>query len=732
MSRALRHTGNVLLSFGLGLSLLTALAGSLSFWSSEHPDLFPAARYGMIPGVLLVALGLLVIKSSDTQLRLSAAGFAWTLLPLFLIDWLTRSYNLFQGPFIRGELILGLFAAFLILNARGWRALRIFSLCSLALLACAFLFESQGRILSSDDHPSFFYRLSLLKSQFPQIPFYYPYWNAGIDQRDFFATGSLNIFLLLWPIIRFFDLAHSYNILIAITLFCLMPVSVYTASRISGGRPTAALFSAVLAICSSLLWYRWALKYGTMGFVASASLIPLNLALLNRLIFEPQRWNSKFTFLTIASLCLMLLWGPSGLVFIPLALMAAPKIPQLFKLPHFRHVALGVLLLSLPWITIFYSVSQVGKFVSTKRPSYEMMADEKSPQYNQGKPSTSSDNKSVSPRQTLKVLRETSVSTNPLLILLLVPGLAALRRRQRGSWVATTVWLIVLGTTLSQVKPQLELDRMLVILSICSSIPVALALQRLFISSVYNRTHLFAARLPAYFALAFFLTGPFATSFLLRNRGYDTYSFRTASSEKLVQMIRDNAGDGRVVFTGFVLHDFSHGHLAPLPLLTGVPSVASSPFHDQWSYKELFPSEAFSQGVGAVEKLLDLYNSTLVVGHEERWVNFLRENKDHYALVGEALPFTVFRRKQANPSYFVQGQGQILKQNDNSIELTLSSAEAVLKFRYFPFLRSNLCNVQGVPSELGFQFIKLSACPLNETIKIESCGTWCRVLQGGS
>lgn len=727
MPRALKHPGNVLSSFGLGLCLLTGLAGSVAFWSGEYGDIFPASRYSVLPGVILLALGLAISYRDRSPLRLSSHGFAWSLLALFFIDWLTRSYNLFQGPFIRGELILAFCAALLLIHNRAWRALRIFALCSVALLACAFLFESQGRVLSSDDHPSFFYRLSLLKSQFPTIPFYYPYWNAGIDQRDFFATGTLNVFFLVWPLIRFFDLGSTYNIVVTIVLFIFMPLSVYLAARLSGAKPTASVFASVLALTSSLLWYRWALKYGTMGFIASASLIPLNLALGIRLTLAEKVWPQKLTFLSILSFSLMLFWGPSGLVFLPLAALSLTKLPRLIGQAHFRHVAFGIAVLSIPWMITFYSVSQVGKFVSTARPSYQMMADEKSPQYNQGKPSAAAGAEALSLRQALKTLRETSVSTNPLLFILIIPGLAALSPRQRWPWVATCLWLLFLGSIGSQIKPQLELDRMLVILSLLSSIPVAKVLERLIVSGALYRSNFLTLRLPAAFALAFFLCAPFATSYLLRNRGFDSYSFFSPTSERLVQMIRENAGDGRVVFTGFVLHDFSHGHLAPLPILTGVPSVASSPFHDQWTYKELFPSSAFEQGIEAVERLLDLYNSSLVVGHEERWVNFLRENKEYYSLVGEALPFTVFKRKQAKLSYFMQGTGTLLSQQTDGLSLKVSTPEVVLKFRYFPFLRADKCKIEGSQSEVGFALIKLSACPLDEEIHIQSCGTLCRI-----
>jgi len=73
-----------------------------------------------------------------------------------------------------------------------------------ALIAGVFISYADGRLLFSDDHPSFLYRLQLLMDEFPSIPFYNTEWNAGYSAREFFPSGVLNVFFLSAPILYFF------------------------------------------------------------------------------------------------------------------------------------------------------------------------------------------------------------------------------------------------------------------------------------------------------------------------------------------------------------------------------------------------------------------------------------------------------------------------------------------------------------------------------------------------
>jgi hypothetical protein len=715
-----RQKAGILISFGLGLVILFGLAGSMSLWTSDNFELFGAARYSLLIACVPIAIGLILTQASG--LTLDPRGFALALPLLFVIDWLPRSYNLLQGPHLRGELFLAGLLGWLVMRSKNWNWLRWYCAATALILGVTFLVEAQGRLLTSDDHPSFLYRLWLLKSEFPHIPFYYPGWNAGIDQRDFFATGSLNVFLLFAPFIYLLPIEQFYSELIAAVLFLLPALSLYLTARLLHFRPTTALFACCLGLCSSLLWYRWGLKYGTMGFIASSSLVPLNLALLSKLLTAPQAMSTRLYVLLFCTVSVMLLWSPSGLIFIPSAFYALFHIRSLCRERRFIYLVVGLIAVNLPWIVLFMSVSKIGSFVQTAKPSYSTMAEESTPK---GKPHLEQAPQTAGElfKTTLKTLRQTSVSANPLLLFLTIPGLFILTRRSRLLWTIHSLWLLLLGAVIAQYRPQLELDRMLVVLAFTSAIPAARSLQ----SIIALRNSCFASRVSFASTLAFLLVSPLATGSLLRNRSFDTFSFAAPRMEQLQDLIKTHTGEGRVVFSGFVLHDFSHGHLAPLPLLTGKPIVASSPFHDQWTYKELFPKKVVDEGDAAIEALLDSYNATVVVAHEERWVEYFRSRRAKYQVLGEALPFTVFKRLQYMPTYFSKGAGQILEQTNSAVVVQLDTADADLKFAYFPFLRSSLCSLESVESAARKPFIRLRNCPLHTPIRIEACGTWCRV-----
>src|SRR5690606_34615165 len=106
----------------------------------------------------------------------------------------------FQGPSIRGELLLSALIAVVLLQRRLFFTVLPWGvLLSGAFCWYFFLQEAGAELLFSDDHSTFVYRLTILRDTFPYIPFYNPQWNAGLDARDSFATGVLNLFFLSMP-----------------------------------------------------------------------------------------------------------------------------------------------------------------------------------------------------------------------------------------------------------------------------------------------------------------------------------------------------------------------------------------------------------------------------------------------------------------------------------------------------------------------------------------------------
>lgn len=707
MAQTESNRSSLLFSFALGLSLAFAAMGAVRVWSGAGPTIFPALRCSIL--AVLPFMGFIAVWARRRGERLSADpfGFALSLGALFLTDWLTRPYNLLQGPVIRGEIILGAAAgAFFIGKSVKFPAARAL-LISLTIMCSSFLTESAGRLLFSDDHAAFIYRLSLLKNNFPNIPFYFPLWNAGIDARDFFATGSLNFFLIFWPLLKFFEISVVYNWCIAVLLFAILPASIFTASRILSVEKCGAALAALLGACSSLLWYRWALKYGTVGFSVSAALVPLVFALWVKVLNRDRFLTAIDAFGLITVTSLMLFWSPSVLVFVPAAAACLFALPRLIKKKYVISVLALLAVINIPWMGLFVTSSKVTSFVSNQK---EVAA-------NRGQGLSDDSDKSVRPmpRRALGTVRENSVSTNPVIIFLCLPGLLLLRRDSRAIFAATALWLLILGSVISEYKPQLELERMLVILGIILSIPAGAAA-----SHVLNNCKTGLQKTAAVILCGFLAASPLSASALLHNRLYDHYFFREPIVDRVIQAIKEFSGGGRALFSGFILHELSRGHIAPLALEANVPLAAKTPFHDKWRYESIFPAEVLQGPDSAMDRFLDLYNAGFILAHEPNWGKYFTDRKDKYNLKFSDGRFSGFTRNGFKSNYFLEGRGEIISQTESSIRLKVETKNAVLKFTYFPFLKSTSCKIGGRKVEFNLVFIALADCPINQKIEISS------------
>ncbi|MCB0355005.1 MAG: hypothetical protein KDD64_15845, partial [Bdellovibrionales bacterium] len=359
---SVRRCSTLLFSVGCAILLFIAASPHPRFWDQYGSYLFSRPLYPFLVGILLAGVGFALGK---WKIRFRSEIFALFLIPVFLTNWLTRDYNLLQGPPIRGELLLGAVLTFFLLRVRSdyRKVLSIWTVLVLVMFIWSFLAASGGRIIFSDDHATFQMRLELLKRNFPNIPFYFPLWNGGLDARDFFATGSLNFFLVFSPIVYLFDVSQSYNYLIAALLFGVCPGAMWLAARIQGLPKPAPALAALLGVTVSLLWYRWALKYGTIGFVTSVSLLPLNLAILSQVLDKNRELSLGLALLAVGTVTLTLFWSLSGFVFLPGIALALYRIRDVLKKRFSVLVVVLLLLVNIPWITMFLSVSNVENFV---------------------------------------------------------------------------------------------------------------------------------------------------------------------------------------------------------------------------------------------------------------------------------------------------------------------------------------------------------------------------------
>lgn len=716
----LHRYSSILFTVSVVAFIFSLLRGNGYLWDKELLLLIPGYATRGITLLAATGGGIFAFKARRAP---TIAPLWLSLAPLlvFFSDWLSRDYNLFQGPAIRGELILASIAAYLLITTK--RGGIFYYLCYLSAALCfgCFLVETDGRLLYTDDHSTFFYRLSLLKTNFPRIPFYNPLWNGGIDARDFFASGSLNIFLIFSPIIYLFDLSLTYNHIIGALLFLLLPLSLYLSVRIEGGSRLAGSLAGTLGLSTSLLWYRWALKYGTLGFLTASVLLPLNLVLARRLLTkELVTWRDALPL--IVTFSLMLLWTPSGLVFLPLGGAALLSARRLLKSRVVIGTAFALLLLNLPWITLFWSVSKVSSFVQAESVSVS----KEQAEAHQTVTTTRHfrhRNGSVDLLKSLHILRDAAVTIHPLILFLGIPGIALLTRRSRTLFALVALWLLFLGTVMVPIKPQLELDRMLLILAMILTIPTSFVLETL-IREGERKGIVWRAAISL--VLGFLLVGPITAGAVLRNRSVEQYRVASDEVTKLEEAIRAFGGAGRVLFSGCVVHELNEGHLAPLVLRTGHPLIASSFVHNLWHYTQVFPFEYIKENKSGIERYLDLYNVTAVFAHEPEWRRYFSSN-EKYQEVWRGERFILYTR-QTTPSYLLEGEGEVMQQ-DNKVIVTPRSERLVLKFNYLPFLKSSACKLSPHRISESVTFIELSECPLATPVTIEADTPWKRIGQ---
>lgn len=699
------------------------LSGPVGFWSHSTVVI----QHGGKVGAVLLAIGALLFvvqRHSILHDPVPVTLLGLTLSLFFFSGWHEYSYNLIQGPTTRGELLFFGFCGFCIAK---WsppklQTLLFFTLGSLALLIGIFFLSSRGEILFSDDNPTFLYRLILLNQNFPFIPFYNPLWNAGMEARDFFATGALNVYLLSTPLLVFLEPQTLYRFIHPTLLFLFLPICIYYAARLFELPKSSALLSSVLAVAGNLAWYRWSLQYGTLGFVTSSALVPLVLGVVYRFLSTDIRLPLAVAAVFLTTL--MLFWTPTGLIFVPAFLIGLTLLPKLLRKTYFVPVIVVLALLNLPWIVLFWSASGVGSFLSSEAPSFAQQAEmaEASQLSDAPKKSPpSSSHKSYKTKKNLfhcgifRLIREAAVPTNPLILLFGAVGILLLRPLARLTYLFTGTWLVFLGGVIALLKPQLELDRMLVILTLLLSIPAGAVFGVLW----EERAGLWR-KVGFGIAFAYLVVGLLSVGSILLARTRIPIYFEEPEVVNLTRAIQEHAREGRVLFSGFVLHELSHGHVAPLAGFTGVPLMASSPVHSLWRYQQIFPAEFLHRGEKGILEYLGLFNVSAVTAHERYWKEYFLDRPDFFHLEWKGKRFWLFSVTQFQDSYFFTGSGRVLFQNSSSIRVRIDSPSAVLKFRYLPFLTSTGCQLREKDVSPSVSFVELFDCRPGETVEIRA------------
>lgn len=661
--------GTILSSLGIFLIITSLVFGSFHIQVPFFIHILGSTKVTLSLGVLFFLLGR---ELSTKTLKL--------LVPLSIVflgvsHLATHRFFFLQSTPFRWNYLAALVLGFILARFIGIKrsGFLLFAL-SIILPLSGFFITSEGRLLFSDDHPSFLYRLLLLWEEFPSIPFYSPQWNGGYDAREFFPSGSLAPFFMGFPLFLLFGIKDSYNLLASFLVFVLPSLSVYFASRKLGQNKTASCYSAIVAGASSSLWFTWGLTYGTLGFLVSASLAPWCYSFA-------ATYSRSSKLLGIFIFSLSLFWPLGGVIILPALLLLIKKRAFLF-----------LLILSaihLTWIPIFLSASKVGSFVQAEN----------------------SERKKPSITETpLETFRENFEKANPLILFL---GSVLVIRKKFISLVA--LYLLLLGVGVPMIKPHLEFDRMLVVLFLTLSIPLGALLASI------------KGKISQGLLLALLCLSIFQTTKISLNKTPIIFHFEGSESKFVTEEMKRLKPEGRVLFAGFTLHELSGGHVAPLPELTNTQMMASRYQHDTWKYQDIVPLDYREKGSKGINEYLKLYNVEYIITHDNFWGAWYQKRADAYQKTSEEKKFRIFKRLRFSSDWTLEGELLELKQNRNSIELVPLSSDLTIRFNYLPFLRSSDCEISGSDISSQIKFISLKNCPIGKKIVIKSISPFSRI-----
>jgi hypothetical protein len=427
----------------------------------------------------------------------------------------------------------------------------------------------------------------------------------------------------------------------------------------------------------------------------------------------------------------MLFWSPTGLIFLPLIIAGLIKTFTQSSIARRKIIVTAIILatINLPWIAVFWSVSKVGTFLNANVAATKNVqltaegADKKEVSYFRHKKD------SLSVIKVFDFAREHLASYNPIILFLLIPGLFFIRADFRLYFALSILWLGALGLIAVKLVPQLELDRMLIVLAILGSIPAAAAVEGIFnklrgteesrLKNIY--------RFLTMLICGYIFASSMALAEIAQRRTTNDFKFGAANSEDIIPVLAEYGKSGRVIFSGCITHEMDGGHLAPFTDISGAPLVASSQAHDIWWYKQVIPDEFITRKDEGIEQYFNLMNASVVTAHERRWREYFAARPDQYKLTNEIGFFQFYKRLNHIDNYFLEGSGKVLEQKNSLLKIRLDSKEAVIKFRYFPFLKTDNCSISPEVVSESLTFIKIDNCSAGSEVIIKAKPAWQRL-----
>lgn len=550
-----------------------------------------------------------------------------------------------------------------------------------AYLAWVLISTTGGHPLYRDDHPSFLYRLWLIKESFPRIFFYNPFWNGGYIGTELVATGSLALGYLAMPFTAIFGIENVYTPILVVIFIGAIPWITYLTIRSLGVDRLPAYLAAFLSLGTNRYFFLNFLTFGTTPSLLISFLVVTVWALLYAAVklgrIGPGRWLAL-----VISLNLMIFWPPSILILSPvgLSLLASAGSFNGRKLAFIITAAFFLTLINGWWLYRYVTHPNLVGFIT-----HEITE--------------------TVPFQLSRVFTSLSgmlKQTNPLILAAGFLGLIIPGRKSEYRWLLPPAAVYLLAMAIGQqYKPQIQLHRMIIPLSFFLLVPAALIMEQ-----TMSRRDLpsFLARGGA---AAMIIMTVMSVGGLFQNRGTETFWTMSKDMRNLVSWIRENVPpEGRIFFAGSTVHGYGGGHVAYLQALTGRSMIAGDYYHFDPSLRDYNPVPAHFRG--SVKKNVDylkLMGVTHVVSYHRPWKDIMSRRKRFR--FGGAFGAKEIYSTGVAPGLFYTGEGEIeMSINRIKVDLDGPREEIVLRFLWNDDLRADP-PVKLVPVEVapGVTFI---------------------------
>jgi hypothetical protein len=169
-------------------------------------------------------------------------------------------------------------------------------------------------------------------------------------------------------------------------------------------------------------------------------------------------------------------------------------------------------------------------------------------------------------------------------------------------------------------------------------------------------------------------------------------------------------------------------HIAPLVLTTDQSLIASSPFHNIWWYTDSVPITVSRKGAEYIVDYFKKLNVQTIIAHDPKWKKFLKRS-NHFEIIKTHDQFVYFKIKDAVPNYFLQGSGTLDDNTNEKIVIKPTTESLIIKFNWYPFLKSSSCKIAPYDAGDNLTFIKLTQCVPGSTVTIKAISPIARLLQ---